>query len=193
MNKFHVSICVSLLLVMSSTNIMFAQESKTYQISTLCNADGYWNMASDTHNVYWINREIGSIMKADLKGGMAIALISGLKELCAIATDGNYVYWTEKDSGSVMAIPVNGGQPINLAKGQASPSAIRVYNGYVSWLTDKGSSEAIAPGSKPNKRITIHCDLCPVYCEKYDFVTGNNVKYICGTTSCNCHPVNVGD
>src|SRR5207237_428964 len=91
----------------------------------------------DAANVYWVDTNGGTAMKAPRGGGTPITLATGLDQPQAIAVDGTSVYWTNlapsTEMGTVMKVAIGGGTPVVLANGQHGPLGIAVDATSVYW------------------------------------------------------------
>ena len=168
-------------------------------VSWKCSQSGPWSVTFAGDGIVWTNYSAGTVMKAPLDGGAAIAIATKQSGPCAIATDGTNLYWTNSTNGTVIKMPLTGRIPIVLAGNQREPSAIAVGPTTVTWMTADGSKMAsLKTGESVEKASdqgnagggtnpgTVKCNTCPVYCRRYvpQIPNGYWESYICGWKSC---------
>ena len=172
-----------------------------------CGMSGPPTVAFVGDTMYWTDFSAGKVMKNAVHGGSGTVVASAQKGPCAITTDGSSVYWTNNSDGTVMKMPIREETPVVLARNQRQPSEICVSRKYVAWMTADGPHSAdlqissaktsrakavlamsstsddsdAGGGTNPG---TVKCHVCPVYCTRYNPVTGKNESYICGWQSC---------
>src|SRR4051812_31966602 len=67
-----------------------------------------FSLVLDEHNVYWTNRDPGSVMKVPKTGGTPVTL-AGTNEPWGVAVDSERVYWTSLALRAVLTVPIDGG------------------------------------------------------------------------------------
>jgi hypothetical protein len=109
---------------------------------------GVTALATDASSIYWcsagtptLSYQDGSIMKAPLAGGTAVALASNQAIPHGIAVEDEHVYWVNhgsvgynSTSGSVMKVSTLGGAATTLASSQGAPRAIAVDATDIFWV-----------------------------------------------------------
>lgn len=72
---------------------------------------GVCSVAVDGSHIYWGDRELGTIGRANLDGtDPNFALVAGASEPCGLAVDANYVYWANQGSASIGRARLDGSE-----------------------------------------------------------------------------------
>lgn len=158
-----------------------------------CSAPGTLNTATDADSIYWTNYGAGTVMMISRLGGETKTLAANQGGPCAIAVQGKSVFWTNTVSGDVMTASSSGGPASAVATKQIHPIALAVGAWKIFWAGGDGIKSAPIGQSlagydesngygcgfvskicswsscncQPNPGGTIHCDLCPNYCDVF--------------------------
>jgi hypothetical protein len=95
----------------------------------------------DATNVYWVNLNVGTVMKVPIAGGSTTQLASGVQNATSIEVDATNVYWSDINAGTVNKVPIGGGSVTPLATGY-QPKGIAVIGGYVYFTDFNGGSNS---------------------------------------------------
>ena len=112
-------------------------------LTTLHSAKGGRGVAVNATDVFWTDRNDGTILRIPLGGGAVTTIASKLQAPSALALDASNVYWCDHENdgshGRVMKVPASGGTPTVIASGQAladndTSQRLALYGASVYWL-----------------------------------------------------------
>ncbi len=98
---------------------------------------GPLQMAMDGQNLYWPNRDTGTIESVPLNGKSATKIAVNVGDPVSVAVDTQFVYWADY-SGTIQKAPLSGAGPnTTIANSGRGPNSIAIRGKYVYWA-DQG-------------------------------------------------------
>jgi sugar lactone lactonase YvrE len=109
-------------------------------------------------DLYWVNREGGSVRRVARGGGTPTTLASGLDHPNGIALDASFVYfseWGSQGSVGIGKVPIAGGAVVSLAATHGGVTALAIDADSVYWTTMDGDVVRLSKkGGAPEKLAT---------------------------------------